>query len=196
MVVQRDQKIRAEIRDALPFKAKKYGWPYILWIEPTKHKLYSDNDKRKIFIQKLHKINNLHEESIVLALDQQDWSSTSEMFIEREKRYTIKGLRAIWSSIDKTIIDADTRVLRNHGKSLNEVFKQDGTLRQDDRFNKFGNRTRQSIQDFQRRSENQNRQQIEQPRHHEHSPFRRTGQTRPSFRHYPMGSKLPAPHCY
>ena len=59
--------IRNELRDALPFKAKKYEWPYFLWIEPTLHRSYGDNEIRKIFTESLKQVSAKHEESITLA---------------------------------------------------------------------------------------------------------------------------------
>ena len=118
------KEVRDEIRKRLPFKTKKNGWPYYLWIEPTMHKSYSDLVQRRAFLESLRKVSSGHNESITLPL-QQGWDDNNEdLFMERERRYSTLSVRTFWTALDKTVMFADMRMLRNHSKTLQEVFKQ------------------------------------------------------------------------
>ena len=190
--------IRDEIRKQLPFKAKKGGWPYYLWIEPTKHKSYSDLEQREVFVNTLRKVSSSHNESITLPL-QQGWSdSNDDLFMERERRYSTLGIRTFWTAVDKTIMFADARMQRNHGRTLQEVFKQNiwpiplavlnGNL--------YGNPTSTNNNISTRySSQNENNTHYRPPaarnlnREFNNCP-------RPSFRHHQNGLRLPPPDRY
>ena len=180
--------IRSDIREKLPFKAKKYEWPYFLWIEATTHTGYNDNEKRKIFVEHLQDVNSFHPESIVLPLDQGWDSNNSSYFPERERRYTTAGLHTFWSSVDKTIMYADNKVLRHHGKTLLEIFKQDAENFQKSREPPSAQPvTGQNVRRFNtyNRYYNNNR---DSRHHYHHHP--------PSLRRDNYGYRLPPPSRY
>ena len=191
------KKIHNEIRENVPFKVKKYEWPHIMYIEPTLHRAYSDNDMCKEFITSLNTVNATHDEAIVVKL-QQNWKENDDtIFNEREHRFTIHGLQSFWRAIDNGIMYADNRVLRNHGKSLAEIFKQDG------RPNIINYNI--PMQSNQTRERDRDRPGHDRPaygrqHHNYHSNDRRSYRTpprdRPSFRSYPNGMRLPAPNRY
>ena len=144
------------------------------------------------------------DDSIVLNLEQ-DWNSSDlELFSEREKRFTKLGLKTLWTAVDRTIMFADSKVLRHHGKTLKEIFKQTPDQIYGDRniqnhsgdsvqqknnnqryYNHQPNRYWQNTQQFPRRTADRN-------------DFRRDSRprTEPSFRHDPSGHRLPPPTRY
>ena len=178
--------LRENVRYNMPFKTKKYEWPYFLWIEPTLHKSYGDNETRKLFNAALAKINAKFDESIIVNL--QGWDANdATLFLERERRYSITGLKTLWNAIDRAVMYADGKMLRNHGKNLKEVFRQNGQQEKLDEqkahsfnnWNRNGNTARRNIHDF-------NRQ-----------PTRRENiQYRPTFKHTHDGMRLPPPDRY
>ena len=115
---------REKIRAELPFKMKKFGWPHFLWIQPTQHKNYNDLTLRKSFIDQLWKVNISYDDMIIMPLEQK-WSDKDDnLFLEREKRFSTEGIKSYWEAVDNAIMYADSKVLRNHGKNLTEIFKQ------------------------------------------------------------------------
>ena len=193
--------IREKIRANFPFKAKKYGWPYYLWVIPTLHKSYGDYDQRKTFIDSLQKINAQHDDAIAISL--QNWDENdSTLFLERERRYSNTGLKTLWNSIDQTIMYADGKVLRNHGKTLIEIFKQN-IWPKPDRQNATGNaHASGKVQQTSTYTRNFNRR-YEGNRHYDHynnsratSTYIPPRRTTPTFRRDPQGMRLPPPDRY
>ena len=114
---------RESMRDKLPFKAKKFEFPHIIFIEPTLHRNYTDLDLRTSFLRSLKTVISRYQNIMTLRIEQ-DWDDNNDdYFSGREKRYTSTGLKKFWSGIDKALMYADSKVLRNHGKPLKEVFK-------------------------------------------------------------------------
>ena len=184
-IFDQTQATRNNIRDNLPFKAKKYEWPYFLWIEPTQHKLYSDRALRQFFAKSLNKVNIQYPETLVLSL--QGWDNNDEsLFNEREKRYTNLGIKTFWTAVDQTLMYADYRTLRNHGRTLTEIFKQTP----DDQKQQT-NLTDQNDRRFPQRNPTYNPRNVFKGNNKPH-PSTYT----PSFKHVPSGYRLPAPQRY
>ena len=123
VMTQQDKAINF-IKNYLPSKAKKYNWPRILWIVPTLHDGFTpDNFKlRKAFIFGLRSAAAQRENTIVLPL-RQAWDRHDEsLFDAQRNRFTSAGLDLLWTAIDRTIRFADTRLNRNFGKQLKELF--------------------------------------------------------------------------
>ena len=98
------KKFRDAIREELPFKSKKNGWPLLLWIEPSIHDGYADKEVRQMFNNSLQEVNNKHDEAIVVKL-QQNWNEKdTNLFNERERRFTIAGLQSFWRAVDNAIM--------------------------------------------------------------------------------------------
>ena len=137
----------------------------------------------------------------VSPLHLQGWTDNDySLFSERERRYTSLGLKTLWNSIDTTIMYADSKMLRNHGKTLTEVFHQDenhllasgneqnavhsnnnrkpNNFHQDrsyhNRNNNHGSSWRKPQQEFHHRNQQQERRY-------------------PSFKSHPQGFRLPRP---
>ena len=108
----------------LPQKANKYHWPYILWIEPTLHMSYTDNELRIKFLKSLHTVSLMHDRVIVLPLRQM-WSDNSPNMVDtRFNRLFPQGLTALWRGIDQAVRFADTKIMRNFGLPIKQVFQK------------------------------------------------------------------------
>ena len=176
--------LRESIRFNMPFKTKKNGWPYFLWIEPTLHKIYGDNGVRKLFNAVLHKVNNENDDFIVVNLQGWDENDAS-LFLERERRYSITGLKTLWNAVDRAIMYADGKMLRNHGKTLQEVFKQNNQKNEE-------NTLHEQKAHSSHRWNNNNRRfdRFRDTRAYEAQKMK------PTFTHTPHGMRLPPPDRY
>ena len=105
----------------IPSKAK--GMPHFLWIIPTMHNLYPNNNKRKKFGVGLKAIAALHENTSALRLVQVWNPANSELYLSREERLTPQGLIAFWQAVDKTIHFCDTNVI-NHDENKQRFQKK------------------------------------------------------------------------
>ena len=107
----------------LAAKINKFDWPFILWVEPTLHQGYSNNNLRIKYIRSLHNVAQFHERVVVLPL-KQSWNEDIYDFTVNH-RISPRGCEALWSAVDNTIKFADTKLMRNHGLKLSQVFQKD-----------------------------------------------------------------------
>ena len=119
-----DKMIEDLMGDNLPHKANKYNWPYFLWIEPTLHMKYANNNLRGNFSKSLHIASLMHDRVIVLPLRQMWSDSSPNIFDVSQNRLTFPGLSTFWKGVDQAVRFADTKLLRNFGVSIRQVFNK------------------------------------------------------------------------
>ena len=95
-----------------------------MWIEPTLHMKYSNNHLRGKFAKSLHIASQMHDRAIVVPLRQM-WSDNSPNMIDSVRnRLTFSGLSTFWRGVDQAVRFADTKMLRNFGINLKQVFQK------------------------------------------------------------------------
>ena len=120
------EKIIRSVTDDLPFKANKYQWPHLLFIEPTLHQNFKNNNARKMMIECLHKSALTHDRTVVLPLKSKDWTySNPELFNPSRLAHSHNGFKAFWQSFDHTVRFADVKLMRNFGLPLNAIFRKE-----------------------------------------------------------------------
>ena len=116
------------IQQGHPQKAIKYSWPHFLWVEATLHNNYQDNDSRIIF-NKCLQAATLHFDRMIALPLKQEWDEFNCTYFNwHQQKYTAHGLSAIWKALDNTMRFADTKLMRNHGLFLQNVFQKDKIL--------------------------------------------------------------------
>ena len=108
----------------LPLKANRYNRPHILWVEPTLHQNYPGPEKalRTKFIRSLHTAALNHNRMVVLPI-KQNWP-TYEAMITTNGSLNIYGYKMYAKAIDSTIRYADTKLMRNFGLDLHQIFQK------------------------------------------------------------------------
>ena len=115
------------VHQRYPLKTKKYKWPYFLWIEPSLNINHQDDSMRSKFIKSLHIVTQMHDNTITLPIRQGGgWNENDNQLVNWHKQqFTVKGLMELWGGIDQTIRFADTKLMRNHGAQLKDIFQKE-----------------------------------------------------------------------
>ena len=108
----------------LPHKANKYGRPYVLWIEPSLHTRYENNQLRIKFVRCLHAAIKAKNRHLTLPL-RQFWSENDSNLVFNTGSLTRQGLSTFTKAVDATIRFADTKLMRNYGTHFTQVFSKD-----------------------------------------------------------------------
>ena len=123
------ERIGKQMISNLPFKAKKFNWPYFIWIEPTLHRLYQDNNLRIKFIRSMHNAVQAHDSTVVLPL-KQGWNEDNfDLYRWQKQIYTPKGLDNLWHALDTTLQFADVKLMRNYGIKFKEIFQKERIMK-------------------------------------------------------------------
>ena len=122
MMEQMDRLISNTIAN-LPHKANRYDRPYILWVEPTLHLQYQNNALRAKFIKSMHIASQTHDRVVILPF-KQSWNCADSTSITSGGSFTTKGFEQFWTALDSSIRFADTKVMRNHGLPLKQIFQK------------------------------------------------------------------------
>ena len=113
------------IQEGYPLKAKKFKWPFFLWIEPSLNVNYQNDSLRSKFIKSLHIVSQMHDNTITLPL-KNGWSEEdNQLFNWHRQKFTQKGLIEFWNAVDQTIKFADMKLMRNHGPLLKDIFQKE-----------------------------------------------------------------------
>ena len=87
------------IKDTYPQMPEKRTTQSFIWINPTRHCNYKNNQQRKKFGECLENMTKCYE-TTQLSI----WGGNgTNIFLEQEQRYTTDGLFDFWEAIDKTI---------------------------------------------------------------------------------------------
>ena len=107
-------------KDYLPDKAKKFGFPHILWIAPPNHKNFgsSNNSKRRNQTEAL--LGNVDRFKFMSALKLiKVWDpKDSNNYLYESDRFTSSGLTNYWKSVDSAIRFWNVAVLAKLQKQI------------------------------------------------------------------------------
>ena len=112
--------IIAEYKKYLPARASKHreNWPYFLWISPSLHDNYIDNEKRKRFTKSLETLARKEANITTLRVKDTWMKNDNSLFTANTKRYASTGWNVIWTAIDSAIQHFDTKIIQNIEESL------------------------------------------------------------------------------
>ena len=108
----------------IPFKANKYNRPNVLWIEPSLHINYTDNNSRVKFIRSLHAALKSNHRHIILPL-KQHWCDNNTDLVFSNGSVNKQGYSTFTKAVDATIRFADTRLMRNYGVPMQQIFQKE-----------------------------------------------------------------------
>ena len=111
------------VQPPLPKNVNRHQYPYIVWIEPTLHTGYRNSHLRTKLIRSMHNISQFHDNTVVMPLRQQ-WSH-SQRDLVHNGQLSPRGAEKLWQAIDSTIKFVETKVMRNHGLKLSQVFQKE-----------------------------------------------------------------------
>ena len=100
------RKMLAGHNDALPLNARRLV--HVVWVIPTQHMNYPNNEGRKIFTTCLINKTKLQEKQHAFELRHVWDSSDNSIFLKRERRFTNAGLVAYFRALDRTLLFANT----------------------------------------------------------------------------------------
>ena len=100
-------------KDYLPAKSKKFDYPHIVWIQPTVHKNFNNNELRIKFGKAMVSAGRVFDNMSVLQLKKIWDPEDSNLYVKEAARYTTAGLKNYWEAIDRTIKYVDTILLKN-----------------------------------------------------------------------------------
>ena len=103
-------------KENLPAKAKRAGYPQILWIEPPLHDNFLNNRERESFNSTLSTVAQFHPDTWVLKLKKIWDPNDNSLYMKEEQRFTAAGLKSYWDAVDKTVRYADTILLKKPEK--------------------------------------------------------------------------------
>ena len=124
------RKLVSQITSGLPHKAIKFDWPHFLWIEPVLHTNLQDNNLRIRYIQSLHKVatNSRYRKTVILSM-KLGWNNDNiELYHWQRQKFTDKGQKLFWVTLDNAIRFADTKLLKSYGTPFQQVFNKDKLL--------------------------------------------------------------------
>ena len=118
------KKMVQKIRDELPLKASKFLYPHFVWVEPTLHTNQQNITLRTKFIRSLHVVAQMHNNVIALPL-RYPWNPNyTQLFTWLGQKTTPEGHSTMWSALDSIMKFADTKLMRNHGLYLHNIFQK------------------------------------------------------------------------
>ena len=95
------------IKEKLPSRSLKEGWPHVLFVAPSVHRLYRNDNKRRKFTAAMEKAfkrspANSHNMSILRLKHIWD-PEDSSYFIPHRNILSVKGIETYWSSVERVI---------------------------------------------------------------------------------------------
>ena len=124
----------ATFKENLPAKCiRNVGFPHFLWIQPPKHKNFSNNSQHYKFNRCLEENVKLHPHTYTLAL-KKGWDDIDDnLFSKDTQRFSVAGYRAYWEAVDKTILYLDSVILKKNDNRKNQK-RNNLDISQKDRF--------------------------------------------------------------
>ena len=160
------RKIIDTTKDFLPQNAKKEGYPKFLWINPTRHCNYINNQERKKLGGTLENLSKNFDNNVALRLVHKWDFSDSNLFLKEQQRFTNDGLDTFWTALDKTIEYFETKWADMGSTSKNN--------KQEERQDRFNSREPVWERDRSRQGSSDR---------HDHDSFRRRLPMPPGYRH-------------
>ena len=103
------RKIIDTIKDYIAPNARKEGYPYFIWINPSKHINYKNNSARKKFGSCLESSTKSYENNLALRLVQVWDPNDSNAYLGPEQRFSAGGILDFWEGVDKTVEYFETK---------------------------------------------------------------------------------------
>ena len=111
-LISQYRKIIDAFIDYLPHKSKRDNWPKLLFISPSLHCNYRNNNLRKKFTRILEDTCAYTEKSTSMRL-RTGWDyDDTNIFLEPQQRFTTEGLASFWHATDKVIEEYDQSVFQ------------------------------------------------------------------------------------
>ena len=93
-----------EFKRMIPARAKKAGLPKIIWLGPTIHSAYRNNNKRIKFTDSLASVCHLFPEVSAFKVKKPWLEDNIEYFLGGDKnRWSADGIRSYWYAVDNII---------------------------------------------------------------------------------------------
>ena len=97
------RKVLSTFKDKLPSKAKKQGWPHILWILPLLHQEFKHFSFRVDVSSVLEDLVIQQSDMSALKLKQEWDEYDKSLFMGDYQKFTSKGFKTVWAAVDKTV---------------------------------------------------------------------------------------------
>ena len=124
MMKEVNNMVKTFLRNDSSLKNNRYNHPFIVWIEPVLHSGFTDNALRVKFIRSMHNAAQGQERMVILSL-KQSWKENDSTLIQPSlKILNQKGLNLYCTALDNTLRFADTKVMRNYGLPLKNIFQK------------------------------------------------------------------------
>ena len=118
------RKVIDDFKAILPTKAKRVELPQLVWILPTTHRNYFNNNLRKKFCQEMENIINFQRDSCTLKL-RQVWDARNADFVSPTRhRITHEGTKNLWEAVDRTIRYADWKLFKEKDALMLRLYLQ------------------------------------------------------------------------
>ena len=102
--------------DALPTNARRLV--HVIWVLPTFHKNYPNNEKRKIFANALVTKSKLQEKQHAFELRQLWEPEDNNIFLKTEKRFSSFGIDTFFKAFDRTVMFANSVANKSKGTAV------------------------------------------------------------------------------
>ena len=121
-------KATKKVNDALPLRSTKFCYPHFLWMEPTLHTNHQNITLRTKFIRSLHVVAQMHDEMISLPVRHPWNQNDTNLYNWLQQSLSANGYATLWKALDATINFVDTKLMRNHGLYLKNIFQKSKLL--------------------------------------------------------------------
>ena len=102
----------SSFKENLPAKAKREGYPHILWILPPSHDNFHNNAMRYKFNKCVEDMAKYHTNVSCLEL-KKVWNAKDDgLYVKDQKRFTIQGYKNYWEAVDRTVRYCDSVSLK------------------------------------------------------------------------------------
>ena len=117
------------MKEKLPTKASREGYPHVLFVAPTVHNLYANDNRRRKFTLAMEKVareSNKFKNMSVLRLKQVWDPEDRNLYLKFNKMLSEEGFRTYWKALDKSVkycisrMDEENtnRIVENHKQEL------------------------------------------------------------------------------
>ena len=103
------------MKEKLPGKCVREGYPHVLWIQPVLHDGFKVHEeyRRKTFIQALDEVIPRFQGMSTLELKQAWEASNPRLLIDRPQVFTSEGNALLWEAIDRTVKYCDAKFFKS-----------------------------------------------------------------------------------
>ena len=115
-VMTEHERAVAAFKECIPAKAKKDGYPHILWILAPMHNNFNNNSKRYKFNKGVEDSAKFHSNVTCLHLKKVWDPVADDLFSKEYNRYTTEGYKKYWGAVDRTIRYCDSIFLKKREK--------------------------------------------------------------------------------